>query len=294
MKQTKQRKNAGAISYVLSFLLSLLLVLLALVGVVSITVCNRAFLKTQVLQTGFCDNVLSELQENYTSYGSASGFSANVMKSFVTVDMIQRDMFQSVDSLYDGKREPIVYPDVQKMAFDVFAADLEQRGIGMTDEIQTAVTQLATACHEDYVNYVRVPFVSYLAGILKKLQQVILWVVIFLLLAIAIAQVVLLLLQRSLRARLRYTTYSFSAGCAACIILPAIALLGLDMRRINISPESIKLLVVGVTDSMFVAIFFFALIYMVVVAALAITARVQYNRYRAFYMERKEDEQYQQ
>ena len=102
MKQKKIRRKAagpvitGAVAWVLSLLLALLTVL----GVVACTVCNSRYLRNQVLESGFCEATLEQLNENYTSYGNAGGIPEEVMTSIVTEDQIQQDMFQAVERLY--------------------------------------------------------------------------------------------------------------------------------------------------------------------------------------------------
>lgn len=280
MKQTKARKSNAVISYALSFLLSLLLVLVAMVGVVAVTVCNRSFFKTQVLQSGFCGSVLSELHENYQSYGAASGFSTEVMQGFLTEDRIQSDMFRSVEQFYDGNRENLAYPEIETLAYDAFAADLQGRGVEITADVKAGLTELAGACAADYRSHVQVPFASYLAPLLKKLQAGIVWPLVFLLVCAAFAAFFLVYLQKSGRARIRYCTYAFSASMLLCFLIPILTKLFLHMDRLNLNPLSLRVLAGEYVQSMMLAFWFFAAIYVVMVAAVTATSFVRYLQYR--------------
>ena len=285
MEKTKLQNNK-ILSLVLSYVLSLLLVLLAILGSLTITVCNRNFLKTQVLKSGFCPNVLQELHENYISYGAASGFSADVMRQVVNADTVQSDMFKAIERFYDGDRTEQSYPEIGQKAYEIFAKDVQTRNYKITPEVQEGLEALANACAADYANYVRIPFTSYLAPLLAKLQANI-WLPLMLIgLFTAVCTVLLFMAQSDKDLRLRYSTYSLSAAMLLCGVFPVFAKSLIRMDRVHISPESIKLLAGGYANGIFTASWYFAVIYGVAVAALAITLYLRAAREKKFYVQK--------
>ncbi len=284
-----KKKKTGVLTLILSYVLSLLLVVLAALGVVQITLCNPGFLKTQVINSGFCDSALAELQENFISYGSASGFSAEVMTGIIQKERVQTDMFAAVDATYAGKRDLPDYTSFSQNAYDIFAADVESRGYTVTQDVQEGLQLLADTCAQDYTNHVNVPLASYLAPLLVKLNSV-MWIPLAVaLLLTAMAVVVIIITESDPEKRLKACIYSSTAGFTACVLMPIIAALTIKLQNLNISPQSLKLLIGKYYSSTLSAFFYFAIMYAVVIAALAITLKMLYKREREIYAERKID-----
>ena len=291
MKQKKIRRNAagpvitGAVAWVLSFLLALLAVL----GVVACTVCNSRYLRSQVLESGFCATTLEQLNENYTSYGNAGGIPEEVMTSIVTEDQIQQDMFRAVESLYEGDRRLIAHPEVAQAAVNAIEANLEERGIQITDEISQAVQEMANGCQVDYDNYVQLIVTPYIAPYIARVTQMV-WIGFAVLAVVCVITLVLLMkLQPSGAVRLRWCINAFSAAALFSVVVPLLFNASIQMDRLNLSPETLKMLVASYTHGAVEVFFYFALIYAVVVAALAIAWRAGLKNYRMVYRRAKEE-----
>lgn len=291
MKQKKIRKNAagpvitGAVAWVLSFLL----VLLAVLGVVACTVCNPRYLRNQVLESGFCKTTLEQLNENYASYGNAGGIPEEVMTGIVTEDQIQQDMFRAVEALYAGDRRLIAHPEVAQAVVEAVESNLEERGIQVTDEIRQAVQEMADGCQVDYDNYVQLIVTPYIAPYIARVTQMV-WIGFAVLAVVCVIALVLLLrLQYSGAARLRWCINAFSAAALFSVAAPLLFNGLVQMDRLNLSPETLKMLVASYTHGAVGVFFYFALIYAVVVIALAIAWRAGLKQYRMVYRRNKEE-----
>lgn len=291
MKQKKIRKNAagpvitGAVAWVLSFLLALMAVL----GVVAFTVCNSRYLRSQVLESGFCAAALEQLNENYTSYGNAGGIPEEVMTGIVTEDQIQQDMFRAVESMYEGDRRLIAHPEVAETAVEVIESNLEERGIQITDEIHQAVQEMADGCQVDYDNYVQLIVTPYVAPYIARITQMV-WIGFAVLAVVCVITLALLLrLQPSGAARLRWCINAFSAAALFSLVVPLLFNALVQMERLNLKPETLKMLLASYTHGAVNVFFYFALIYVVVVAALAIAWRAGLKQYRMVYRRAKEE-----
>lgn len=291
MKQKKIRRNAagpvitGAVAWVLSFLL----VLLTVLGVVACTVCNSRYLRSQVLESGFCQATLEQLNENYISYGNAGGIPQEVMNSIVTEDQIQQDMFRAVEVLYQGDRRLIAHPEVAEAAVEAIENNLEERGIQLTDEIREAVQEMASGCQVDYDNYVQLIVAPYIAPYMARITQMV-WIGFAVLAVVCVVALVLLMrLQPSGAARLRWCINAFSAAVLFSVVVPLLFNGLIRMDRLNLKPETLKMLVASYTHGAVEVFFYFALIYAVVVIALAIAWRAGLKQYRMVYRREKEE-----
>lgn len=291
MKQKKIRRNAagpvitGAVAWVLSFLL----VLLTVLGVVACTVCNSRYLRSQVLESGFCQATLEQLNENYISYGNAGGIPQEVMTSIVTEDQIQQDMFRAVEALYQGDRRLIAHPEVAEAAVEAIENNLEERGIQLTDGIREAVQEMASGCQVDYDNYVQLIVAPYIAPYMARITQMV-WIGFAVLAVVCVIALVLLMrLQPSGAARLRWCINAFSAAALFSVVVPLLFNGLIRMDRLNLKPETLKMLVASYTHGAVEVFFYFALIYAVVVIALAIAWRAGLKQYRMVYRREKEE-----
>lgn len=291
MKQKKIRRNAagpvitGAVAWVLSFLL----VLLTVLGVVACTVCNSRYLRSQVLESGFCQATLEQLNENYISYGNAGGIPQEVMTSIVTEDQIQQDIFRAVEALYQGDRRLIAHPEVAEAAVEAIENNLEERGIQLTDEIREAVQEMASGCQVDYDNYVQLIVAPYIAPYMARITQMV-WIGFAVLAVVCVIALVLLMrLQPSGAARLRWCINAFSAAVLFSVVVPLLFNGLIRMDRLNLKPETLKMLVASYTHGAVEVFFYFALIYAVVVIALAIAWRAGLKQYRMVYRREKEE-----
>ena len=291
MKQKKIRRNAagpvitGAVAWVLSFLL----VLLTVLGVVACTVCNSRYLRSQVMESGFCQATLEQLNENYISYGNAGGIPQEVMTSIVTEDQIQQDMFRAVEALYQGDRRLIAHPEVAEAAVEAIENNLEERGIQLTDEIREAVQEMASGCQVDYDNYVQLIVAPYIAPYMARITQMV-WIGFAVLAMVCVVALVLLMrLQPSGAARLRWCINAFSAAALFSVVVPLLFNGLIRMDRLNLKPETLKMLVASYTHGAVEVFFYFALIYAVVVIALAIAWRAGLKQYRMVYRREKEE-----
>ena len=130
---------------VLSWLSSLLLTLLALCLVLLTTLCSPSFMKAQVARSDFSEAAYSFLYDNFISYGAASGFSAEVMTSALSRDQILADMDESVAWLYAGDTAQDTRNGILNTTYDRMIADLNDRGIEVTSDIESAVVVVADA-----------------------------------------------------------------------------------------------------------------------------------------------------
>lgn len=289
MKQTKKKAKAGLVTYFAAWIFSFLLMLVAVVGVIICTVCNSRYLRNQVLASDFSAVTLEALNENYKSYGNAGNIPEEVMTSIITQDQIQQDMFKAVDRLYQGDRTAIDHPEVAEKAKEVILENLEERGITVTDEIQSGVEDVAVGCQEDYDKYVQIFVASYIAPYITKVTTMA-WLAMGVLIFTALlAFFIVINLQRATPARLRWCMNAFSGAGLFCIVVPVLFHSLVNMKQLGIEPKTLRILLASYTNGMINSFLYFSLIYFIIVGALAIAWQRGLKRYRQAYHERKEN-----
>ena len=267
-KNTKKRRGSVGWALGLSWLSTLLLTALAIFLMLLTTVCSEGFMRKQVARSSFADYAYSYLYDNFVSYGSSTGFEADVITSTISRDQIKADMEQAVTDLYAGNTAVNARENVKAEINDVLLADLNSRGKEVTDDVSSAVEIVADACRLDYANYVAVPLASQLYTLITKMDRLVVPGVVVAALLCAAALVLMMRLAGSPRLGVRCLTFTFTASALLCALGATVLypLLGLD--NFSLDPASIRALVLTYLRSMLGSLGIFAAVYALVAAAL--------------------------
>lgn len=267
-KITKKRRGSVGWALGLSWLSTLLLTALAIFLMLLTTVCSEGFMRKQVARSSFADYAYSYLYDNFVSYGSSTGFEADVITSTISRDQIKADMEQAVTDLYAGNTAVNARENVKAEISDVLLADLNSRGKEVTDDVSSAVEIVADACRLDYANYVAVPLASQLYTLITKMDRLVMPGVIVAALLCAAALVLMMRLAGSPRLGVRCLTFTFTASALLCALGATVLypLLGLD--NFSLDPASIRALVLTYLRSMLGSLGIFAAVYALVAAVL--------------------------
>ncbi|MDD4850392.1 MAG: hypothetical protein PHO10_06795 [Gemmiger sp.] len=272
------KKRAGALwPLLLSYLASLLLMVLAVVAVAMFTLCSKGYLQRQVKKSSFTNAVYALLCDNYESYGAATGFSAEVMTSFISTEKIAADMDKSVSDLYDGDTAFDLRNEISNACYDALKADVQGRGLEITEDVKSGIAVVADACRQDYANYVGVPLASQFYTIVTKLNRV-LWV--GLAISALFAGAALLLAARlsgSPRAGLRCFIFAFTAAAGLCLLLAVGVYPSLRLASLSIQPASLRLLLLSYVKDVFGSFGIFAAVYGLLAAGLLATTLLAHS-----------------
>ena len=88
------------ISLLLAFLLSLTMAFSMLILVIQSTVLNPDYLRNQLSSSHYYDNVITEVEDKFSSYASASGFDENFFKTVLNINDVQLNVNESLSVLY--------------------------------------------------------------------------------------------------------------------------------------------------------------------------------------------------
>ena len=154
-------------------------------------------------------------------------------------------------------------------------SDLNSRGIEVTSDIEGAVVVVADACRQDYANYVTVPLASQLYTFIEKLNRVVPIAVCVMAVLCAVSLFLTIRLAGTSKFGVRCLTFAFTAAAVLCIIGATALFPAMHLNNLNISPASVKQLIITYVGSLFGRFGLFALIYgavAVILLALTFTA----------------------
>ena len=240
-KKTKQRR---IISIFISYILSLCLVFTALVGVITFTSFNKAYLKSQIKSSDFSTNAKLEIDEYVTGYGLSSGFDPAILEDVITENMIKKDMFSVADAFFNTTIEAPTFSELEETFQNIFLEDLEKRDVTITSEIKKGIEELSETCKNAYVSHVNIPFSDYLSPILEQFKPI---VNITFLISLALVAIVVFLnikINSKINA-MQYFAYSLIAAAGVSMFAPIIFGLNVNIKGLGLSPLSLKNLVVS-------------------------------------------------
>ena len=281
-KTTKKRRGSVGWALGLSWLSTLLLTALAIFLTLLTTVCSESFMRSQVSRSHFADYAYSYLYDNFASYGSATGFDADVITSTISRDQINTDMEQAVTNLYAGNTAVNARENVKTEVNDVLLADLNSRGKEVTDDVSSAVEIVADACRLDYANYVAIPLASQLYTFITKLERLLIPCIAGTAILGAAALYLMTRLAGGSRFGVRCLTYTFLASALLCTLGATVLYPIMGLENFSLEPASIRALVLTYVQSMFGSLSVFAAIYALIaliLLALMFTAHHQLKRH---------------
>lgn len=85
-QQKNSRKGSAVWPMVLSWLSSLILALLAVFVMLFTTFGNVGYMQSCVKSSGYAQSAYDDMVQDFISYGAATGFDADVMTGFMSVD----------------------------------------------------------------------------------------------------------------------------------------------------------------------------------------------------------------
>ncbi|MEG2021232.1 MAG: hypothetical protein RR087_05615 [Oscillospiraceae bacterium] len=246
--------NKSTVKQILSMVLSLILALFSIIGIVvftaNITLANPGYMKGRAQTSHFASKAKQELEEIYTSYGAASGFTIDAFADILNEDEIETALFKNIEKIYFDT-PAIDYDALNKRIYETLMENVETRGIIITEDIKIGVAQLAAACATDYIDAVSLPFVSYITSIVNALREKLKGINIALIAAFVFTAAFLIVLNKTSHRLFKYYAYSFITSFIMSAILPAAVILSDKMSYISVRPISLNHFAVAYLNGIF-------------------------------------------
>jgi len=241
----KQSMPRRAVSTVLSYLLSLVLILCAGLLILNGTLLSPEYHVRTVDRSGFVPTALSEIQEIYVSCGLASGLPEEVMRAAVTAEEVDAAAKNAIRAAFGTEQpyNPEAYAEDLYQRLYAYAKDAG----GTEDEVR----ELSELCLSAFSTRTGLDVYSYIGQTEEQLRRYMDIAVTALGIVSLFFIVCLIVLNRRGAQLGRYGVYVFGTCTLVFAIIPGAAHFSGGLGRINISPESYKLLFTSVASGFF-------------------------------------------
>lgn len=229
----------------LSFLISLLLFLLACALVLQGTLLNPDYLRKQLNESHYYENALAEVENEFSSYASASGFDQKLLDSALDISDLQLSVNQSLNQIYGEESEPGGTADFQSKLDQILTRNAESRGAALTEDSKKSLLLLAQTCSDTYLQEISFPYAKELAEIVGKIKTGLRLPSLLLLVLAAALVWVLFRINRWKHRALRYCIYAVSGTMLMLAAFPAYLLLSGRIGQVAILSKSLYSLTVS-------------------------------------------------
>ena len=261
-QQKNSRKGSAVWPMVLSWLSSLILALLAVFVMLFTTFGNVGYMQSCVKSSGDAQSAYADMVQDFISYGAATGFDADVMTGFMSVDQVESDMQDAVAGLYAKTLTYYTRDNIAEAVYSAMEQATADRGITLEGETKTAVETVAEAVRMEYASYTAVPLVSQLRTLVQKLQKVMI-----------IGLVVSAVLARCL-------VYALGGAAVVCLVLGVGVKPMIGLTRLGIDPPALKNLLIAYVGGLFGRFVVMAVIYFVLAIVLGVLVS-RHKKHRA-------------
>lgn len=245
---TKTAKRArSVICSAVSFLMSLTFTLTVLCTALSLTALNPKFAVRTAVRSQYSEHLVTELKEEFISFGSACNIDApffdSIFTDVITPDLIDRDTETVLQEFYGGsvqeKRDTAALEESLYVRLQGYA---EEKGVALTAEANENLRGIAAELCDVYNAYVSVFSMSAFKTASRMLARYRLfgWYAAAAGVAVScICAVVLRLYFQKRKNYLRWFIYAFSASTLMLLAAPLIAFIMDVGGSVNISNASL-------------------------------------------------------
>ena len=268
-QQKNSRKGSAVWPMVLSWLSSLILALLAVFVMLFTTFGNVGYMQSCVKSSGYAQSAYDDMVQDFISYGAATGFDADVMTGFMSVDQVESDMQDAVAGLYAKTLTYYTRDNIAEAVYSAMEQATADRGITLEGDTKTAVETVAEAVRMEYASYTAVPLVSQLRTLMQKLQKV-------MVIGLVVGAV---LLCAAVVSMLRISRKDARLG-AVCLVLGVGVKPMIGLTRLGIDPPALKNLLIAYVGGLFGRFVVMAVIYFVLAIVLGVLVS-RHKKHRA-------------
>ena len=258
------------ITIIFSFFLSLFLFVLCGILIIHSTVFNPDYMRDQLNKSHYYENVTEEVEEEFTSYGSASGFDETFFKSVIDLNDVQLNVNQSLNILYSSGDSTVDTVSFEQKLTQKLTENAKSRGIKITPDIQNGIQLLAKTCTDTYTQYISIPYAQVLSPILQKLKKPLVGIEIILFALIILLAILIFSLTRWHHRAIRAYIYALSGSILMLLVLSAVFLLSGKVNKIALASKSIYQFFISYLTGFAFLFLQVALILVVILAAVAV------------------------
>lgn len=256
----KKSTAEKAVSILISFLISLFLFLFACNLIAQCTLLNPDYLRKQLSESHYYENTLAEVENEFSSYASASGFDQKLLDSALDISDLQLSVNQSLNQIYGEEPEQHVAADFQGKLDQILTRNAESRGVSLTEENKNSLQFLAETCSNTYLQDISFPYTKELAEVIGKIKTCLKIPGLLLPMMAAVLAGILFRINRWRHRALRACIYAVSGTMLMLAALPAYLYFSGRIGQVSILSKSLYALTVSCANGVLILFLEFALI----------------------------------
>lgn len=265
---------------VLSWLSSLILALLAVFVMLFTTFGNVGYMQSCVKSSGYAQSAYDDMVQDFISYGAATGFDADVMTGFMSVDQVESDMQDAVAGLYAKTLTYYTRDNIAEAVYNAMEQATADRGITLEGDTKTAVETVAGLCvwvcllHRGAAGQPA----AYPGAETAKVMIIGLVVSAVLLCAAVVSM--LRIGRKDARLGARCLVYALGGAAVVCLVLGVGVKPMIGLTRLGIDPPALKNLLIAYVGGLFGRFVVMAVIYFVLAIVLGVLVS-RHKKHRA-------------
>jgi hypothetical protein len=196
-------------------------------------------MRNQFNNSHYYENATTEVEDQFASYASASGFDESFFKTVVDLNDVELKTNTSLTVLYGTDSNSVDTNDFEQILYGKLIENIKSRKIGITADAQKAIHLLAKTCADTYTQTISIPYAKQLAPMLKVMKRPILYAELFLAVFIVLFAVLIYFFSRWQHRAIRTYIYSVSGTMLMLIVLPTAFLLSGKINKIALISKSL-------------------------------------------------------
>lgn len=258
----RQKSNfKRGIVLIFAFFLSFFLFFLSVLLIFGNTVGNPDYMRNQLGKSHYYEHAIEEVEEQFTSYASASGFDQQFFKTVIDVNDVQLDVNQSLSVLYGESLDPVDKSRFENRLYNKLTENVKNRGLSLSADTQKSLRLLAQTCTETYVQYISIPYASELSPFINKMKKPTLVLEFVLLLLIALLAAAIYRANHWRHRALRAYLYAGYGAALMLFVFPAAVLISGIINRLAFISKSLYLFAVCYLNGIIYSFFLVSLLF---------------------------------
>ena len=256
------------ISLFFSFLITLSLFSSSILIVLNNTVFNYKFALKNITASGYYTRLAKEIENEFTSLGSASGFDSDIFENIIPKKTLENDVNKYIMDVYSNTEPKVDTSDLVSSLDSTFMNYANAKGITITDETQKAIQELERNCAAVYSDYIGFMFAGQVSTYLYKFHKVCIVLLSVFAIFISILGIILFLINRWKHIAIRNCIYSISACILMLLPIPIAGFASHKIEKIGITAKSIYDFVGLYTNNVLYNFIYIILLWLIIMCAL--------------------------
>lgn len=277
MAKTPLLSRVKSVIYsVMAFLLSLILFVLSFGIMLEATMLNPDFIINNMNSSNYFADKSDEIRRSLTDLGYASGLEEGFFDDFPDELMINEDTCDYLKNYYSGQGlfvDTTSFKQSLNEALDIY---IDEKELGQVNS--QSRENLVNKAAAIYRSSLEIPLFATLSAYFITLKNVMPFVIAGIIVMGLIICAIIIFTNKWKHRAVRYICYSFSGAFLTVGVVPAVVLLSGKISQINLESRALYQLFVQCTNSIFIALLFCAIFFLLIALGLFFLYRSLYKK----------------